>query len=299
LASNPFEDIVGVDFRCLKEPPLSPDKCPGSSFTQGGPKLDNEIGEWYCPTCGVVFDTDEAPEDEFFDDDEDEAFDNDEEFVAEGDRLIRQSPEEKARVDRYNALNSIAASLGPINLRLSMYMEANATMIIDSLRELELGEEPAFGGKLLKPKVLAVALFVTKRRLDAGTYRTLKINQRTVESMLRALTLLRPSVGESDPMTENIRFVGNTLNLPPGIITIVTEQYEEAGRPPNRETDWRTRAAAWIYLMTKDLGLKVTKVKLKSVGGVKKNAFDRAVESYESGIANRNKDDEGVELLDD
>jgi len=93
LASNPFEDIVGVDFRCLKEPPLSPDKCPGSSFTQGGPKLDNEIGEWYCPTCGVVFDTDEAPEDEFFDDDEDEAFDNDEEFVAEGDRLIRQSPE--------------------------------------------------------------------------------------------------------------------------------------------------------------------------------------------------------------
>jgi len=178
-------------------------------------------------------------------------------------------------------------------------MEANATMIIDSLRELELGEEPAFGGKLLKPKVLAVALFVTKRRLDAGTYRTLKINQRTVESMLRALTLLRPSVGESDPMTENIRFVGNTLNLPPGIITIVTEQYEEAGRPPNRETDWRTRAAAWIYLMTKDLGLKVTKVKLKSVGGVKKNAFDRAVESYESGIANRNKDDEGVELLDD
>jgi len=299
LGSNPFEDIVGADFSCLKEPPLSPDKCPGSSFTQGGPRLDDEIGEWYCPTCGAVFDTDEAPEDEFFDDDEDEAFDNDEEFVAEGDRLIRQTPEEKARVDRYNALNSLSADLGPINLRLSMYMEANATMIIDTLRELELGKEPAFGGRLLKPKVLAVSLFMTKRRLDAETYRIIKVNQRTVDIMLRALTLLRPSVGDSDPMSENIRFVGNTLNLPPGIITIVTEQYEEAGRPPNRETDWRTRAAAWIYLMTKDIGLQVTKAKLKAVGGVKKNAFDRAVESYEVSMANRNKDDEGVELLDD
>lgn len=290
---------MGADFTCLKEPPLSPDKCPGSSFTQGGPQLDNEIGEWYCPACGVVFDTDEAPEDEFFDDDEDEAFDNDEEFVAEGDRLIRQTPEEKARVDRYNALNSLSADLGPINLRLSMYMEANATMIIDTLRELELGGEPAFEVRLLKPKVLAVSLFMTKRRLDAETYRIIKVNQRTVDTMLRALTLLRPSAGENDPMSENIRFVGNTLNLPTGIITIVTEQYEEAGRPPNRETDWRTRAAAWIYLMTKDLGLKVTKAKLKAVGGVKKNAFDRAVESYESSMANRNKDDEGVELLDD
>lgn len=290
---------MGADFSCLKEPPLSPDKCPGSSFTQGGPRLDDEIGEWYCPTCGAVFDTDEAPEDEFFDDDEDEAFDNDEEFVAEGDRLIRQTPEEKARVDRYNALNSLSADLGPINLRLSMYMEANATMIIDTLRELELGKEPAFGGRLLKPKVLAVSLFMTKRRLDAETYRIIKVNQRTVDIMLRALTLLRPSVGDSDPMSENIRFVGNTLNLPPGIITIVTEQYEEAGRPPNRETDWRTRAAAWIYLMTKDIGLQVTKAKLKAVGGVKKNAFDRAVESYEVSMANRNKDDEGVELLDD
>ena len=290
---------MGADFTCLKEPPLSPDKCPGSSFTQGGPQLDNEIGECYCPACGVVFDTDEAPEDEFFDDDEDEAFDNDEEFVAEGDRLIRQTPEEKARVDRYNALNSLSADLGPINLRLSMYMEANATMIIDTLRELELGGEPAFEVRLLKPKVLAVSLFMTKRRLDAETYRIIKVNQRTVDTMLRALTLLRPSAGENDPMSENIRFVGNTLNLPTGIITIVTEQYEEAGRPPNRETDWRTRAAAWIYLMTKDLGLKVTKAKLKAVGGVKKNAFDRAVESYESSMANRNKDDEGVELLDD
>lgn len=290
---------MGADFSCLKEPPVSPDKCPGSSFTQGGPQLDDEVGEWYCPLCGAVFDVEEADEDDFFDDDEDEAFDNDEVFVAEGDRLPTQTPEEKARIDRYNALNSLSADLGPFDLRLSMFLEARATQIIEALREMELVGEPAFTGRLLKPKLLAIALFMSKRRLDAVVYRDIKVNQRTTDTMLRALTLLRPSAGESDPMSENIRFVGNTVNLPPGIITIITEQYEEEGRPPNREPDWRTRAAAWIYLKTKDLGLKVTKNKLKAVGGVKKNAFDRAVESYEKTIANRNKGDEGVELLDD
>ena len=299
MVSNPFVDIVGADFSCLSSPPVSPERCPGSSFTQGGPQLDDEIGEWFCPLCGAVFDVEEADEDDFFDDDEDEAFDNDEVFIAEGDRLPVQGAEEKARVARYNALNALSSALGPFDLRLSMFLEARATMIIEALREMELVGEPAFTGRLLKPKILAVALFMSRRRLDAVVYRNIKVNQRTTDTMLRTLTLLRPSAGESDPMTENIRFVGNTLNLPSGIITIVTEQYEEEGRPPNREPDWRTRAAAWIYLMTKDLGLKITKAKIKSVGGVKKNAFDRALESYEKTLANRNKGDEAVELTDD
>ena len=276
MASNPFNDIVGPDFTCLKEPPLSPDKCPGSSFTQGGPQLDDEVGEWYCPTCEFVFDVAEADEDEFFDDDEDEAFDNDEVFVAEGNLAPRQTPEEKARIERYDRINQLSADIGPYNLPLSIFMEKSATIIVDAVREMELSQEPAFLGQRIKPKVLAVAMFLSKRRIDAQVFRVIKVNQRTTEACLNALTLLRPRVGERDPMMENIRFIGNTLNLPPGVITIVIEQYEESGRPPNRETDWRTRAAAWIYLMTKDLGLKVTKASLKRVGGVKQNAFDRA-----------------------
>jgi len=246
-----------------------------------------------------VFDLDEAPEDEFFDDDEDEAFDNDEDFVAEGERVITQTPEEKARIERYNALNELSSAIGPINERLSRKMEASATEIIDLLRAMEVSAEPAFSGKVIKPKVLGISLFLFKERLDAETYRIIKVNQNTTEACVRSLTLLRPKVGQPDPMIDNIRFVGNVVNLPTGIITIVVEQYEESGRPPNREEDWRTRAAAWVYLMTKDLGLGVTKSKLKEIGGVKKNAFDRAVESYESVMANRNKDDEGVELFDD
>ena len=275
------------------------DKCPGSSYTQGGPQLDDDFGEWYCPACGAVFDLDEAPEDDFFDDDEDEAFDNDENFVAEGDRAITQSPEEKARIDRYNALNNLSSALGPYNERLSRSMESNATEIIDLVRQMEVTLEPAFSGRILNPKVLGVSLFLFKERLDAGVYRIIKVNQNTTEACVRALTLLRPKVGQPDPMVDNIKFVSNSMNIPTGVITIIVEQYEESGRPPNREEDWRTRAAAWVYLMSKDLGLEVTKSKLKSIGGVKKNAFDRALESYIESLANRNKDDEGVELVDD
>jgi hypothetical protein len=299
LVSNPFSDIVGPDFSCLKEPTLSPDKCPGSSYTEGGPRLDDDFGEWYCPVCGAVFDLDEAPENEFFDDDEDEAFDNDEVFVAEGDRALVQSAEDKARVDRYNALNELSSAIGPFNEKLSRRMESIATEIIELVRQLEVNFEPAFTGRLLKPKLLAVALFLFKERLDAKVYRTLRVNQNTTEAGVRTLTLLRPKVGELDPVVDNIRFVGNALNLPPGVIVIIIEQYEESGRPPNREEDYRTRAAAWIYLMAQPLGLGVTKANTKRIGGVKQNAFDRAVESYSNFIAKRNKQDEGVEMLDD
>ena len=43
----------------------------------------------------------------------------------------------------------------------------------------------------LKPKY-SLFLCDAKRRLDAETYRIIKVNQRTVDTLLRALTLLRP-----------------------------------------------------------------------------------------------------------
>ena len=261
--------------------------------------MDDDFGEWFCPSCGAVFDLDEAPENEFFDDDEDEAFDNDEVFVAEGDRVIVQTAEDKARVDRYNALNELSAEIGPFNEKLSRKMESTATEIIDLVRQMEINREPAFGGKLLKPKLLGVSLFLFKERLDARVYRTLRVNQNTTEACVKSLNLLRPRAGDPDPVVDNIRFIGNALNLPPGVITIAIEQYEESGRPPNREEDYRTRAAAWLYLMTQSLKLGVTKAKVKNIGGVKQNAVDRAIESYGIFLAKRNKQDEGVEMLDD
>lgn len=303
LASNPFEDIVGTDFTCSKEPPLPPENCPGQSFTDGGPQLDQDIGEWYCPLCLCVFRLADDDQDYLFDDDEDEedAFDNDEEFIPEAEKLIQRTPEEDKRIDRIIAADALSEAISNINLRLAIYIDTNKYAIVDRLRELEWAEEPYFRENTnIKPKILAIALHQSNFRLNANDFKTLNVNQRRVESCVRALGLLQPKPGSEDPMIVNIRFVGNALDIPEAVVEIIIEQYEELGRPPNREEDWRTRAAAWIYLKTKHIkSIKVTKAQFKRIPGVLKNAFDRAVSSYEVVLEKGNKSVEGVAALDD
>lgn len=303
LDSNPFRDIVGHEFTCVKEPPLPPENCPGQSFTEGGPQLDTVIGEWYCPICLSVFRLDDSDQDDLFDDDEDEdeAFDNDEEFIPEADKLIQRTPEEDKRIDRIIAADALSENLSKINLRIAIYIDTHKYAIVDRLRELEWAEEPYFRENTnIQPKILAIALHQSNLRLNTTDYKLLKINKNRVESCIRALEALQPKHGSEDPMIVNLRFVGNAVDLPEGVVEIIIEQYEEMGRPPNREEDWRTRAAAWIYIKTKYIkGLKLTKAKLKKVPGVLKNAFDRAVESYEVVLEKGNKSVEGVVALDD
>jgi len=301
LASNPFENIVGKDFECLKIPPETPSNCPALSWTMGGLQLDNDTGEWFCPKCLVVLDIDEDDDDALFDDDDDdgEAFNNDELFVNEGERVIEQTPEERAIIARRNALARLASSLFILNAKLSLYLYDNEFYIIDLVRNLEQANQPAFSGKLLEPKLLAVAMYQSNLRLNAADYKIIKVNKARTEICLKALGVLYPEAGSLDPMLSSIRFVANSVDIPAGIVTIVIEQFEEAGRPPNREQDILTIAAAWVYFRTAKLGLKITKAKMKNIPGVKKNAFDRALDSYRSILEKRNKADEGVELSDD
>lgn len=301
MASNPFENIVGKDFECLNRPPMTPTGCPALSWAMGGLQLDDDTGEWFCPKCLAVLDLDEDDTDGLFDDDEDdgEAFNNDELFVNEGERVIEQTPEERAIIARRNALAKLASSLFTINKKLSLYLYDNEFYIIDLVRSLEHAGQPAFSGKLLEPKILAVGMHQSKLRIDAGDYKTLKTSRPRTENCLKALKVLYPEAGDLDPMLANIRFAGNSVDVPPGIITIIVEQFEEAGRPPNREPDLLTVAAAWVYLKAANLGINLTKTKMKNIPGVKKNAFDRALESYRNILEKRNKADEGVELSDD
>lgn len=263
--------------------------------------MDDDNGEWYCPKCSAVLDIEPEDVDGLFDDDDDdgEAFDNDELFVNEGERVIEQTPEERAIIARRNALAKLASALFIINPKLSIYLYDNEFAIIDRVRMLEHANQPAFSGKLLEPKILAVAMHQSRLRIDAADYRTIKTSRARTENCLKALRILSPDVGELDPMLDSIRFVGNSVDVPSGIITIVIEQFEEAGRPPNREQDILTIAAAWVYFRTAKLGLGITKTKMKNIPGVKKNAFDRALESYRQILEKRNKADEGVELFDD
>lgn len=300
MASNPFENIVGTDFECLNRPPVEPSKCPALSWAQGGLQMDDDSGEWYCPKCSAVLDMEPDDDDGLFDDDDDgEAFDNDEAFVNEGERVVEQTPEERAIIVRRNGLAKLASALFVLNPQLSLYLYDNEFAIIDRVRKLEHANQPAFSGKLVEPKILAVAMHQSRIRIDAADYKVIKTSRARTENCLKALRILAPDVGELDPMLDSIRFVGNSVDIPSGIITIVIEQFEEAGRPPNREQDILTIAAAWVYFRTAKLGLKITKTKMKNIPGVKKNAFDRALESYRQIIEKRNKADEGVELFDD
>ena len=300
MASNPFENIVGTDFECLNRPPVEPSKCPALSWAGGGLQMDEDSGEWFCPKCSAVLDIEPDDDDGLFDDDDDgEAFDNDELFINEGERVVEQTPEERAIIARRNALARLASALFTISPKLSLYLYDNEFFVIDRVRMLEHAKQPAFSGKLLEPKILAVAMHQSRLRIDAADYKLIKTNRTRTEACLKALTILSPDVGELDPMIDSIRFVANSADIPAGIITIVIEQFEEAGRPPNREQDILTIAAAWVYFRTAKLGLKITKTKMKNIPGVKKNAFDRALESYRQILEKRNKADEGVELFDD
>ena len=301
MASNPFENIVGTDFECLNRPPLEPLKCPALSWASGGLQMDEDSGEWFCPKCSAVLDIAPDEEDGLFDDDDDdgEAFDNDELFINEGERVVEQTPEERALIARRNALARLASALFTISPKLSLYLYDNEFFIIDRVRMLEHARQPAFTGKLLEPKILAVAMHQSRLRINAADYKTIKTSRARTETCLKALRILSPDVGELDTMLDSIRFVANSVDIPEGIIIIVIEQFEEAGRPPNREQDVLTKAAAWVYFRTAKLGLKITKTKMKNIPGVKKNAFDRALESYRQVLEKRNKADEGVELFDD
>ena len=95
-------------------------------------------------------------------------------------------------------------------------------------------------------------------------------------------------------------YIGNAIGISTTVISIMFEQYEIAGSPPNMVPDTTTRAAAWIYLKAKQTrSREVTKAKLKSVPGVKKNALDRAIHSYDQFLENGNKPVEVVSEIDD
>ena len=266
----------------------------------GGISLNNETGEWVCPLCYSIVKQESGEDDDLFDDDEDEeeAFDNDEVFVAEGDKLIQQTSEEKALITRRATVENIVFKLAGINNKLASYMDKNIFYIVDQVRFRELSGDPAFSGKVVLPKILAVALHESKIPLSDKGIRTIGGNPNKVRAIMKSLETTVEDPGST--MSKKMLYVGKAVGMSEAIIEIMIEQYATAGQPPNRVSDEYTRAAAWLYLKSKQANIKgITKTKLKLVPGVKKNALDRAVESYKLFLENGNKPVEGVDTTDD
>ena len=303
MVSSPYESIVGRFFECKDDPPLPLSKCPSWTRMNSGPVFDDTTGEWSCPLCYALVGRDNEEGEELFDDDEEAAFDNDEDYTAEGDRIQDQTDEEKLRVTRYRAIEEIVDTLSGINPKFATYLSTQQYNIVDQLRVLEEARETLFEagtGRGVKPKIIALAIFMSNTTLPTQQLRLLGIRQNAVDSRLKILRALSNNDSELSPMSEKIYFVGKSVGLSKPILDIMIEQYEEIGLLPNIEPNWSVRAAAWIYLSAKKSNIKgITKTKLVSnVVAVSKNPLDRAVNSYKMNLQNRIKPVEGVATID-
>lgn len=304
MVSSPYESIVGRFFECKDDPPAPLSECPSWTNLNTGPIFDDRTGEWTCPLCHALVGRDNEEDEELFDDDEEAAFDNDEEYTAEGERIQDQTDEERIRVTRYRAIDAIVDTLGGINPKFSRYLSEQQYNIVDQLRVLEEAKETLFEagtGRGVKPKLIALTIFISGISLSSQEMRLLGVRPSAVESRLKILRALSSNDSEQSPMTEKIYFVGKSIGLSKPILDIMVEQYEEIGLLPNIEPNWTVRAAAWIFLMAKESNIKgVTKTKLlSSVAQVKPSSLDRAVKSYKVNLQNRIKPVEGVLLSDD
>ena len=298
---KPFENILPKDFECKNDPPRPDEGCPALSMFMGGIVNDSETGEWTCPYCYSVVQIDQDTEDELFDDDEEEgeAFEQENDFVAEGDKLIQQTDEERARIRRERWLELTVFKLGGINPKFAAFIDSNRYYLIDELRVRETSGEPAFSGTLILPKLIAIAVFRYGKPVPDTHLKTIGTTRNAIRPMIT--TLLETT--DAEPMNqfeEKVFYVGGAAGVKRSILAVMVEQYDSAGRPPNKVRDETTRAAAWIYIQGKTSNIKgLTKTKLKKIPGVKKNALDRAIDSFEQFLANRNKPVEVVESIDD
>lgn len=296
---------MGRYFECADDPPRKLTNCPAMSKLPGynGPLFDDDTGYWTCPLCLSIVNRDNEEEEEMFDDDEEAAFANDESYIAEGDRIQDQTDEQGLRVTRDSELEKLAEAIMPVNPEFGKALILNRYSIVDHLRILEEAQETGFDigvGKPVKPKLLAVAIFLTNIQLSSTQMRLLGVRPNAVAMRLKTLKVLSVNDSGLSPIVEQMYYVGKSVGISKVVIDIIVEQYEEIGGVPNREPHEPTRAAAWIYLKAKDGGIKgITKNKLKRIPSVKANALDRAIDSYKVNIQNRIKPVEGVLLTDD
>ena len=303
LEPNPFENIVGKYFECQDEPPHGDSQCPALSMYMGGLVLNDVSGMWTCPLCYMSVGSEPDETDQMFDDDEDEgdAFEEVTQFVAEGaDKLfVTFTDEQQAVVSRLTKIEEAIFKIGYINTKFAKYLETNQYYIVQEVRAKEISGEPLFQTKLLMPKILAVALHRYQGTVPDTHLKVLTNSPRSVRMIVKTLKTLEDNQ-DSNPLAEKIYYVGNSVGISNPILSVMFQQFERKGSPPNAVADQTTRAAAWIYLQARIANIKgITKTKLKSVPGVRSNALDRAVDSYQVFLANGNIQAEIVMETDD
>jgi hypothetical protein len=277
-----FPDILGTDWTCKDEPPLSKTECP--NYTGIGPELINTTGEWMCRKCFKIIGHSNGTDDEI---QEDDAIDDENsgsgvvEYTAEGDKNVDFTPEQGARYVLFEKNRKIASEINTIDQKFSIYLLSNEYEIVNMVRKLTKANVPGFEsirGKALSWKILAVASHFMKRLPFSEAMRVLKIKQLAVSKRKTVVDdMYRTDI--DNPMTRNINDIGTQLDVPISIINQATEAYEKTS-PTNRESKPLAVAAAWLFLFARKTKYTIHKKDFNKIPNLSRSALNNAIASF-------------------
>jgi len=288
---NKFQDILGLNFRCVDAPPRVGSACPNVGPKAIGPQKNDANGEWECVACGRHVGNDNEVSDELFDDDvvdEENAEEVDHVFVAEADQRPDNTPEQNKQIVRVRVLQELVSKMVGSDREFALYLSTNQEEIVNKLRELEKGEEVSFRGNTnIAPKVLAVASHMIGRLPNNKALTAAEVKTKSVYDKKQILDKIYDT-SPGNEVSKRISSVGRTLGVPEAIIIKSIDDYERIS-PTNKEPKIQVLAAAWLYLQCQRSKFPLTKQKInESIPGVSRNALNQAIESYRVFMRNLN-----------
>jgi len=280
LESNKYADILGKNFQCQADP--RPSTCPMETGSQ--PYLDEVTGEYQCPLCLYVLNTQSEEDDSnsYGEDiiDEESAMSLDLDYTPEMVEKRDLGKEGQREVSRKDAITEMISLLISIDRPFIEYMSNNQEDILTMLGELEDAEVTNFEiGRDLKPKILAVASHMFKRLPNNEALNVVGV--KTADVLKRKSFLDQTYTSKIDNnISMEINSIGNSLSIPNPIISKAIEEYEK-DLPANSEPKDRVKGAAWLYVyLSKKTDSKPKKSDFTSLPGISRVSFGKAVSVY-------------------
>lgn len=280
-----YDDILGLDFLCLDE--YEDAEC---GALLGDISFNDGSGKYVCNMClsplGMeMFDDREDLYDE--EDDQDSgAMNEDSNFVAEGDRsMVDWTPDAGKRYSREDRIIEL------INLlednELTTYMALNQREIVDELRKQEQSDVPLFrdtGTQRLAPKIIAVASYL--RNLPPNRNALVKLGVSPTQTLKLYNYLQRVGRPDKEPKIEmTFLNLGKRMGMPESLIRSALEEYE-VSRPVSSVTNDYAKIVAWLILLSKKYGFKITQKAAIEKTGAPRNATRKALKDFKEFISN-------------
>ena len=282
---NKSADILGINFNCKDDPPRI--DCPNlTEGPEGFTKIET-TGEYQCIACLRKVGNESSSDDEVADDDvidEENMEEVEYAYTAEGDKVQDFTAEQLLVISRKDKISEMINKISSLDLELSLLMSEHQNEIIDLLRKMEKAGESSFETRALEPKILGVTSHLIKRYPNTKAMKAMAVKPSAIEGPKQILDALQsPQLG--DAVSVGINNIGNSLKIPEPVILTAIEEYEK-NSPPNKEPKTMARAAAWLYVYTKNANFKINKTQIYNIPGVSRSAFNKALKSYEEFFRN-------------